>query len=268
VGVWDGHLPMCSCPDFPVGRGRSGETYGGAASWFLPGGCFSSRRLLLKLWSASSRSRGRARRLLKPYHIAPRLRRSTTVLAAPRARTTRSHTSDGLQQPQRPPTWSATTTKGRRDATDSAADPLGERRGRPRRCRFRPAGAVWQRRRPRASVNESFQRGAGSVVGMGSSTPNSRAAPGIAFKHNATGPRSGRLDVSAASEVGAACPSPPGQPCLCYVRAPCRKIKRRRRNAATNGPQGQSVLESTTAVARRRRDDRRAKAGYAVHWPP
>ena len=189
---------MCSCPDFPVGRGRSGETYGGAASWFLPGGCFSSRRLLLKLWSASSRSRGRARRLLKPYHIAPRLRRSTTVLAAPRARTTRSHTSDGLQQPQRPPTWSATTTKGRRDATDSATDPLRHRRGRPRRCRFRPSGAVPQRRRPRASAVGRSQRGAGSAVGMCASTLSSRAAPAIAFEHNATGPRSGRLDATAA----------------------------------------------------------------------
>ena len=34
---------------------------------------------------------------------------------------------------------------------------------------------------------------------------------------HAAGPRSGRLDASTASDSGVACPSPPGQPWLCYL---------------------------------------------------
>ena len=62
----------------------------------------------------------------------------------------------------------------------------------------RPSGAPLRRRLPWPNPINTCRRGAGSAVGMGASTPSSRAAPGIAFQHNATGPRSGRLDATAA----------------------------------------------------------------------
>jgi hypothetical protein len=132
---------------------------------------------------------------------------------------------------------SAASSNGRRDATDLAADPLRHRRGRSRRCRCRPSGAPLRRRLPWPNPINTCQRGAGSAIGMGPSTLSSRAAPVVAFEHNATGPRSGRLDATTARRNRADPWSYFTQPLIWLVRRSCSKISNNKCAAAPPAPQ-------------------------------